>query len=100
MVYDIASKKFDHPELNIRIEDFCMRYRLTSTDIHSTQLVVEELLNLLPLDKGLRLVIAKSEQGLEANATLRDTDCPCLPRARGNQGRPQLYHHRGHVQLY
>lgn len=74
MVYEIESEKFDRPELNARIEDFCMRYRLTLTDIHAVQLVVEELLNLLSLEKGVRLVIAKSEQGLEVNASLQNAD--------------------------
>lgn len=73
LVYDIPSAKFDHPELNARIENFCMRYRLPSSDTYSTQLVVEELLNLLPLDGGLRLVISRTETELEVEAILPDS---------------------------
>jgi ABC-type polar amino acid transport system ATPase subunit len=32
MVYEITSPKYDHPELNARIEVFCMRYRLPFSD--------------------------------------------------------------------
>lgn len=73
LVYEIPSAKYDHPELNARIETFCMRYRLPSSDARAAQLVVEELLNLLPLDDGLKLVMTKSEKGLEIEALLADT---------------------------
>lgn len=72
LVYDIQSAKYDHPELNARIEDFCLKYRLTSSDTFSTQLVVEELLNLLPLDEGLRLIISKSGDPLEVEVIMND----------------------------
>lgn len=78
LVYDIPSSKYDHPELNARIEGFCMKYRLTSSETHSIQLVVEELLNLLPLDNGLRLIISKLKKGLQVEAFLRDTGCSYL----------------------
>ena len=42
MVYDIHAPKFDHPQLNARIEDFCRRYRLPLKDTYSAQLVVED----------------------------------------------------------
>ena len=70
MVYEIYSPKYDHPELNARIEVFCMRYRLPISDTHTLQLAVEELLNLLPLENGVALVITKSTDGLELEATL------------------------------
>ena len=70
MVYDIPSSKYDHPELNARIEVFCMRYRLPFSDTYSLQLTVEELLNLIPLDDGLTLIIAKSKKGLMVEAVL------------------------------
>lgn len=70
MVYDIPSAKYDHPELNARIEVFCLRYRLPLTSTHSLQLVVEELLNLIPLDDGVSLLITKSDKGLELEAAL------------------------------
>ena len=70
MVYEIPSPKYDHPELNARIEVFCMRYRLPFSDTYSLQLAVEELLNLIPLDKGVNLLITKSEQTLLVEAVL------------------------------
>ena len=70
MVYEISSPKYDHPELNARIEVFCLRYRLPVTCTHSLQLVVEELLNLIPLDNGVSLLITKSDSGLELEAVL------------------------------
>ena len=63
MVYEIPSSKYDHPELNARIEVFCLRYRLPVSCTHSLQLVVEELLNLIPLDNGVSLLITKSSKG-------------------------------------
>ena len=78
MVYDIPSSKYDHPELNARIEVFCMRYRLPFSDTYSLQLAVEELLNLIPLDEGVSLVITKSDKGLEVEATLAKGDHPYL----------------------
>ena len=73
MVYDIPSSKYDHPELNARIEVFCMRYRLPFSDTYSLQLTVEELLNLIPLDDGLTLIITKSKKGLMVEAVLPKT---------------------------
>ena len=78
MVYDIPSSKYDHPELNARIEVFCLRYRLPLTDTHSLQLAVEELLNLIPLDDGVSLVLTKSDKGLELEATLAKGKHPYL----------------------
>ena len=70
LVHKIPSARYDHPELNARIEDFCMRYRLPFSDTYSLQLAVEELLRLIPLDGGVNLVITKSDQGLVVEAAL------------------------------
>lgn len=78
MVYEIPSEKYDHPELNARIEVFCMRYRLPFNDTYSIQLAVEELLNLIPLDEGVELVITKSQKGIEVEAILEKGDHPYL----------------------
>lgn len=78
MVYEIPSAKYDLPELNARIEVFCMRYRLPFSDTYSLQLAVEELLNILPLDKGLNLVIAKLDKGLKVEAILAKGEQPYL----------------------
>ena len=74
MVYEINSPKYDHPELNARIEVFCMRYRLPFSDTYSLQLAVEELLNLIPLDNGVNLLITKSDQTLQVEAVLPKGD--------------------------
>ncbi|MBR5299575.1 MAG: amino acid ABC transporter ATP-binding protein [Bacteroidales bacterium] len=78
MVYEIPSSKYDHPELNARIEVFCLRYRLPVSCTHTLQLVVEELLNLIPLDDGVSLLITKSTSGLELEAVLEQGEHPYL----------------------
>lgn len=80
MVYEITSPKYDHPELNARIEVFCMRYRLPFSDTYSLQLALEELLNLIPLEEGVKLLIAKSEKGLEIEAVLPKSEEPYLSK--------------------
>jgi polar amino acid transport system ATP-binding protein len=61
MMYRIDSHQFDHPELNARIECYCNRFGLGSQAFHFVQLVVEELLNLLPLEQGVQLMLSKSD---------------------------------------
>ena len=61
MIYRINHVHFDRPELNARIECYCNRFGLGSQAFHFVQLVVEELLNLLPLENGVNLVLAKSD---------------------------------------
>lgn len=80
LVYKISSAKYDHPELNARIEVFCMRYRLPFSDTYSLQLAVEELLNLIPLDGGVELVLAKSNKGLKIEAVLPKRETPYLSK--------------------
>ena len=67
LVYEIHSSKYDYPELNARIENFCNRYKLGPQSVHSVQLVVEEFLNLVPLDEGVRLLVSKSVDNLHLN---------------------------------
>lgn len=64
LVYEVKSEQYDHPELNARIEHFCGRYRLGTRTVHSIQLVVEELLNILPLEEGLTLTVSKSRDDI------------------------------------
>ena len=78
MVYGIPSAKYDLPELNARIEVFCMRYRLPFSDTYSLQLAVEELLNIIPLDNGVNLVITKLDKGLKVEAILAKGEQPYL----------------------
>jgi putative glutamine transport system ATP-binding protein len=61
MIYRIGHVNFDRPELNARIECYCNRFGLGTQAFHFVQLVVEELLNLLPLENGVDLVLAKSD---------------------------------------
>ena len=61
MMYHIDSLQFDRPELNARIECYCNRFGLGSQAFHFVQLVVEELLNLLPLEQGVQLMLSKSD---------------------------------------
>ena len=62
MNYEIRSSRFDRPELNARIECYCNRFGLGVQAFHFVQLVVEELLNLLPLEQGLKLMLSKSDE--------------------------------------
>lgn len=78
LVYDIPSERYDHPELNARIEVFCLRYRLSYSETYSLQLAVEELLNIIPLDKGVGLIITKLDNGLKIEATLPKGEKPYL----------------------
>ena len=61
MIYRISHVNFDRPELNARIECYCNRFGLGSQAFHFVQLVVEELLNLLPLEQGIQLMLSKSD---------------------------------------
>ena len=61
MIYRIENAHFDRPELNARIECYCNRFGLGSQAFHFVQLAVEELLNLLPVENGLDLVLSKSD---------------------------------------
>ena len=77
MIYRIEHVHFDRPELNARIECYCNRFGLGAQAFHFVQLVVEELLNLLPLENGVDLVLAKSDNevrmSLDVALPLSDT---------------------------
>lgn len=60
--YFIESADFDRPELNARIEQYCNRFGLGTQAFHFTQLAVEEALNIIPIEKGVQLILSKSEQ--------------------------------------
>lgn len=59
--YDIFSNDFDHPELNARIENYCNRFGLGAQAFRFVQLAVEELLNVIPLERGVHLVLSKHD---------------------------------------
>ena len=61
-----------------RIEVFSMRYRLPYSDTYSIQLAVEEILNLIPLDDSVTLVLTESDKTLELEAVLKKGDHPYL----------------------
>lgn len=62
--YTIESSQFDRPELNSRIEQFCVRYGMDGRSARYVQLVVEESLNLIPLEHGAHLLLSKIEQDM------------------------------------
>ena len=76
MNYEIRSSRFDRPELNARIECYCNRFGLGSQAFHYVQLVVEELLNLLPLEEGVKLELSKAdnEVRMSLNVILPSSD--------------------------
>lgn len=59
--YAIEYPQFDRPELNARIEQYCARYGFGGQVARYVQLVVEESLNLVPLDRGAHLQLSKME---------------------------------------
>ena len=71
MIYRIGNVHFDRPELNARIECYCNRFGLGTQAFHFVQLVVEELLNLLPLENGLDLVLSKSDNEVRMSLDIR-----------------------------
>ena len=84
LIYRIENDKFDRPELNARIECYCNRFGLGSQAFHFVQLVVEELLNLLPIENGLDLMLAKSdtEVRMSLDVTLPFTETMYLDPAQ------------------
>ena len=84
MNYRINSAYFDRPELNARIECYCNRFGLGTQAFHYVQLVVEELLNLLPLDQEIKLELSKAdnEVRMSLNVVMPATDCMYLDAAQ------------------
>ena len=82
--YQIHSADFDRPELNARIECYCDRFGLGTQAFHYVQLVVEELLNLLPLDQEIRLELSKAddEVRMSLNVVMPATDSMYLDAAK------------------
>ena len=60
LYYTIESPHFDRPELNARIEQYCNRFGLGSQAFRFVQLAVEESLNIIPLDNGVRFKLSKA----------------------------------------
>lgn len=73
LMYEIRSALFDRHELNALIEFYCNRFGLGRQAFHFVQLAVEELLNILPLDKGVSLMLSKWDS--EVRMSL-DVKCP------------------------
>lgn len=59
--YEILSSEFDRPELNARIENYCSRFGLGAQAHRYVQLAVEELLNIIPLERGVGLTLSKHD---------------------------------------
>lgn len=59
LLYTINSVDFDRPELNARIEHYCNRFGFGAQAYRFVQLAVEELLNLIPLDNKVEVVLSK-----------------------------------------
>lgn len=68
--YTIESPQFDRPELNARIEQYCNRFGLGGQAFRFVQLAVEEALNLIPLEKGARLLLSKADQEVRMSLEL------------------------------
>lgn len=62
--YAIESPQFDRPELNSRIEQFCTKYGMDGKAARYVQLVVEESLNLVPLEYGVHLQLSTIEKDM------------------------------------
>ncbi|MBQ2853125.1 MAG: amino acid ABC transporter ATP-binding protein [Bacteroidales bacterium] len=60
LFYTINSQDFDRPELNTRIELYCNRFGLGGQAHRFVQLAVEEILNIIPLNNKIELVLSKN----------------------------------------
>lgn len=82
--YEIQSPQFDRPELNARIEQYCNRFGLGIQAFHFVQLAVEETLNLIPLERGVKILLSKHEQKVRMSLDLRipDTGTTYLDEAK------------------
>lgn len=80
--YEVDSEQFDRPELNARIELYCNRFGLGSQAFRFVQLAVEEVLNLVPQERGVSLVLSKSENQVRMSLEVRlpDTGRVCLDK--------------------
>lgn len=78
--YEVDSEQFDRPELNARIELYCNRFGLGGQAFRFVQLAVEEVLNLVPMERGVSLVLAKCENQVRMllDVRLPDTGRVCM----------------------
>ncbi len=65
LVYTISSARYDYLDLNARIEQYCNRFAMGAKAYRTVQLVVEELVNLIPLDSGAELTVLKSQEEIK-----------------------------------
>lgn len=81
--YEIDPEQFDRPELNARIEQYCNRFGLGGQAFRRVQLVVEEMLNLVPMQGGVYLMLSKSENQvrMSIDVTIPDTGVSILDEA-------------------
>lgn len=75
--YIISAPQFDRPELNARVEQYCNRFGFGSQAFRFVQLAVEELLNIIPLDKGAKLMLSKVEQQVRMSLEVRVPNVGC-----------------------
>ena len=74
LMYEIRSALFDRHELNALIEFYCNRFGLGRQAFHFVQLAVEELLNILPLEGGLSLVLSKWDDEVRMSLDVKCTE--------------------------
>lgn len=72
--YTIESPQFDRPGLNSRIEQFCTKYGMDGSAARYVQLVVEESLNLVPLEQGVHLLLSKIERDMRMSLDITTTN--------------------------
>lgn len=80
--YEIKSADFDRPELNAKIEHYCNRFGLGSQAFHYVQLVLEELLNIVPLENGCKVMVSKASNEIRLSIDLEIPFCEldCLDK--------------------
>lgn len=74
--YAINSPDYDLYELNSEITAFCQKHFLSSKHQHNLLLLTEEILQLVPLDKGAEYVLSYSEKTGELGIDLQLRDAP------------------------
>lgn len=63
--YTIESENYDIYQLNAKMANFCMRFSTSQDVLHKIELLTEEALNIVPLDKGSIEVTLKYSEKLD-----------------------------------
>lgn len=72
--YIIPAPQFDRPELNARVEQYCNRFGFGGQAFRFVQLALEEMLNLISLDNGAKILLSKVDNQVRMSLEVRIPD--------------------------